>query len=176
MTPPNRLDEQLEAIIGHSLSDGTDIEGVLPQGTSTQGQVSVLFNATGLNRVEDIPYVNFRAIITDMKSHIERLENQIEELTIQGLIKPIAIYDLNENHILNQPIHLVLQESEDHSLVTWPELDLFGEGNCPSDAISTLKTEIVALYDDLVSTPASELGSLPKQWLRTLNRIILVNA
>ncbi len=111
-----------------------------------------------------------------LKALLDGVIDRLKEMESQGTIKSTMIYDLDELHPLKQAIHIVLQESGDAVIASWPELHLYGEGETPSDAISTLKTEIIHLYDDLSSSQAAQLGVLPQRWLKTLRQVIQDNA
>ena len=113
-----------------------------------------------------------------LKAVLDTVINKLKDLEAQCSFKPTVtvIYDLDQSHSLQQPVHILLQESEEAVLVSWPELHLYAEGETANDAIAALKAEIVRLYDDLTSTPEPQLGVLPKRWLRTLAIVVRRNA
>ena len=100
---------------------------------------------------------------------------KVKELEGKCSARPSAIYDLDEHHRLKQPIFIVLEEMDDSVLASWPELHLYAEGENPNSAIATLKREIIALYDDLTSSEADQLGEMPLRWRATLSHVILEN-
>ena len=100
---------------------------------------------------------------------------KVKELESKCSARPSAIYDLDEHHRLKQPILIVLEEMDDSVLASWPELHLYAEGENPNSAIATLKREIIALYDDLNSSEADQLGEMPLRWRATLSHVILEN-
>ncbi|MBI4339162.1 MAG: hypothetical protein HY680_04335 [Chloroflexi bacterium] len=114
--------------------------------------------------------------ILALKALLDSVIDKLQEMESQGTIKSTMIYDLDDGHPLKQAIHVVLQEAGDTAIASWPELHLYGEGETPNDAINTLKTEIIHLFDDLSSTHPTQLGVLPQRWLRTLRQVIQTNA
>lgn len=122
------------------------------------------------------PPVRAAADYSSLKLMLDDVIEVVKELKEQGSFKATAIYDLAESHSLKHPLHVILQETEETVIASWPELHLYAEGGSPNDAMASLKNEIIALYDDLISTPEPELGILPKRWLNTLKSVIKVNA
>lgn len=84
------------------------------------------------------------------------------------------IYDLgSKKHTLVEPIDAIYDYLlQDEILAIFPELELYGEGATESEARADLQNELIDLFEDLDSTPDSDLGDIPKAWKRILNRII----
>ncbi len=108
-------------------------------------------------------------------SALDEVLAKVKELESKCSARPSAIYDLDEHHRLKQPILIVLEEMDDSVLASWPELHLYAEGENPNSAIATLKREIIALYDDLTSSEADQLGEMPLRWRATLSHVIQEN-
>lgn len=89
----------------------------------------------------------------------------------------LTIYDLGSpDYSLVYPLSIVIEEyGEDQSVIArCPELDTLGEGMTSiTIAIQALRDSILDLYDELIETDVSTLGTLPLTWLRILKRIIV---
>ena len=117
------------------------------------------------------------AVPNDLGREISLLRQEVEnisrELRCRPVVKPVALVDLGAGTlILRQPIQIVIEEYEDEVTASWPETEAFGSGDTESEAILALKRDIASLYDDLMSTSDSELGTLALGWKRTLGRLI----
>ena len=73
---------------------------------------------------------------------------------------------------LTRAVLIVIEEHEDEVTASWPEVEAFGAGRSPDEAILALQRDIVALYDDLHDMPDAELGPLLLDHKRILNRMI----
>lgn len=111
---------------------------------------------------------------------IDRLETRVSELIADLKSRPersnASIVDLNNDGlVLLQPLMIVIEQYADEVTATWPEVEAFGSGASPSEAILSLKKDIGALYFDLESAQEEELGTLALAWKRTLGRVIVPN-
>jgi len=115
----------------------------------------------------------------DIKDRLETLTNQTGELKLEVMDRPLKynsqIRDLgDEAYNLLEPLLIAIEEypGEDITIASFPEIEAFGEGVTEADAILSLKTAILDLYDELKDTPSSTLGVLPRSWWNVLQKII----
>jgi len=136
---------------------------------------------TEIPRVEELFYQGTVAATTE-SSILERLEtltNQTGQLRIDVQERPVKyntqIRDLgDENYALVEPLIISIEEytGEDTVIVSFPEIEVFGEGVTEAEALMNLKMAILDLYEELTDTPQEELGDLPKAWLSVLHKTI----
>ena len=74
--------------------------------------------------------------------------------------------------LLEQPVFIVLEEDGEEVAARMPELEAVGFGLTEPEAIHELKSELGALYEDLVISPDEELGRLPLSWKRILDNLV----
>jgi hypothetical protein len=115
---------------------------------------------------------------SELSSKISDLLKAIRELLLALRETPtlanVCLRDLgSEKYRLKEKIEIIIEEYHEETIAKWPELELFGYGISPSEAIMNLKNEIIDLYEDLSSTKKEELGKLPKMWLSILKKIII---
>jgi len=96
--------------------------------------------------------VTFEKRIAHLEQRLEKLEkNQFVSSQIQRL----------PHFNLSVPINVIIESDEDSFLATAHDLDLFGVGDSPVEALDNLKTEIEALIRDL-----SEHDELSREFKR----------
>lgn len=125
---------------------------------------------------EEFPQTDWQESITEQ---VETLTNQTGQLRSEVYEHPqkynVQIFDTGDpDYQLTAPI-LILIESyilNDAYIASFPELEIFGEGVTESEAIINLKYSLLDLYDELHDCDKSELGDLPRTWLRILDRLI----
>ena len=114
--------------------------------------------------------------IKSLRKELASCRNQINslcaDLKATPSIKQTELFDISEEFELIHPIPIVLEESEDEVVASFPETETFAVGSTESEAIMNLKSAITELYSDLSETPHEQLGRLPLSWLRTLKRIM----
>ncbi len=144
--------------------------------SSMIGQTST---ATGTQEVLS----EFQGRVNDLVSTTKSLRkelalcrNQINglcaDLKARPSIKQTELFDISERFELIHPIPIVLEESEDEVVASFPEVELFAVGSTESEAILNLKLSIIELFSDLAGTPKNKLGKLPLSWFRILNKVI----
>jgi hypothetical protein len=115
-------------------------------------------------------YDQWTAQLEKLRAQVEIL---IEELRTRPIVKMGTLMDIGSTHLtLLNPVQIVIEQYEDEVTASWPELEVFGSGDSDSEAILALKRDIVSLYEELCSTPDSELGALALGWKRTLQGVI----
>ena len=179
MITPNRETTPTEFIVHNFAgSDARQNETMVTEGGSPSGFAALADTYAIIGEGMRVNLPNLTSVIgaIQIQTLIESLKQMIEDLELRDSTNSTAIYDLNAAYYLVHPVQILIQESEDYCLASWPELNLYFEGQAASEAIAGLKEEIATLFDDLVSTPASELGILPKQWLRTLKLVVRESA
>ena len=145
----------------------------------------------GVNRFIDVtPIPNFerfervldQSSVTELTETVEVLANQTGQLCIEMQQRPIKyniqLLDLGDiQYRLREPILVVIEEynGDDTVIASFPEIEVFGEGETETEAIQNLRIAILDLYDELISTSSEILGNLPKTWLNVLQRLIQIN-
>jgi hypothetical protein len=114
--------------------------------------------------------------IKSLKKELAACRNQINslcaDLKATLSIKQTELFDIGESFELIHSIPIVLEESEDEVIASFPEVELFAVGSTESEAILNLKSSIIELFSDLTGTPKNKLGKLPLSWFRILNKVI----
>lgn len=78
--------------------------------------------------------------------------------------------------LLRAPLSVLVEEDEGQVLATVSEFEMVGEGETEPDAVADLKSQLGALYDDIITTPDQELGKLPRSWKRILEHLVIKDA
>jgi hypothetical protein len=114
--------------------------------------------------------------IKGLKKELSACRGQIyglcADLKARPAVKQTQLIDIGEEFELTQSIPIVLEESEDGTIASFPEVELFAIGATESEAILNLKSKIIELFTDLTGTSKNELGKLPRAWLRVLNKVM----
>lgn len=111
--------------------------------------------------------------VAELRQSVAELRDVVAELgealRVRPLVLSTEIIDLNsEDYSLHRPIPIVIEESEEETVASFPETETYGSGSTPSEAIGELKRQIASLYDDLANSDPSEFGKLPAAWWRIL--------
>lgn len=114
---------------------------------------------------------------TGLSQKLRELTNNVSELEETVTERPIVRLAFLSNlssgrYKVSSPFPVVLEEYDDQTLARWPEVEATGAGASELEAIAMLKQDIVALYEDLRSTPRSELGGAAATALSVLNSVI----
>ncbi len=155
------------------------ITSFVPTGPWIVAQPSVGRETREVPSAIDDKIANLEAVIKALKKELSACRGQIyglrSDLKSIPSIKQTQLIDIGEEFELTQPISIVLEESEDEVIASFPEVELFSTGNTESEAILNLKSKLIELFIDLTGTPQNELGKLPLVWLRILNKVIKPN-
>ena len=128
--------------------------------------------------------VRTSAPVQELSSRLKAIEERLdeihravtdlaEELSVRPIVKHTNLLDLDTaTYSLKCPLPVVLEEYGDEVVASIPELKAFGSADTDAEAISNLRKEIVALYEDLDATESDDLGRLPTSWLRILRATI----
>jgi hypothetical protein len=121
------------------------------------------------------PSVGYSEKADTIRSDISELSAKVETLLNRPNKWNAQIRDLGEEgYLLRESIQIVIEEYSDESVIArFPEIDVFGEGQNESEAISNLKLAILDIYDELVISDPNSLGRIPQMWLRILNQLIV---
>lgn len=85
-----------------------------------------------------------------------------------------SVVDLGDASLrLRSPIVVVLEVHDDEAIASWPEVEAWGSGTTPAEAINALKDELLSLYRELREASEEELGKLPRRWKQALRAIIV---
>ena len=71
------------------------------------------------------------------------------------------------------PLMVVLEYYLDEVVAHYPEVDAWGAGATPHDAIRALKRDIVNLYESMADDDETTLGAGPLSWKRALGAMIV---
>lgn len=144
--------------------------------SSMIGQHSVAAQTPEVPAVLQYRIGQLDSTIKSLRKELASCRNQINslcaDLKATPSIKQTELFDISERFELIHPIPIVLEESEDEVVASFPEVELFAVGSTESEAILNLKSSIIELFSDLAGTPKNELGKLPLSWLRILNKVI----
>lgn len=143
---------------------------------------TVLASTTGGSE-SDKHIAQLRDKIDDLSSSMELLRNDVAScracldslysaVTDKPLIKETRLVEIAAELEVIEPIPVVIEESEDEVVASFPELEVFAVGASEAEAISSLKTEIRGLYYELVDTPDEQLGRVPQTWKRVLAKVV----
>ena len=110
--------------------------------------------------------------LSSCKEKIDSLHRMLEE---RPIVRHTKIFDLGCGLHVVEAIPVVIEETEDEVIASFPEIEVFGVADTESEALLKLKKNIVDLYYDLINTTQDELGELPLSWLRVLKRILIHN-
>ena len=118
--------------------------------------------------------------VTDMAAEIEILKDKVQQLLTEleerPLVSSILIYDLGIDGLsVKLPISIVLEETDNEALATWPETRAYGLGGTLAEAIIDLKANIADLYTDMISWNQDNLGAIAIYTLRVLKSHIQAN-
>ncbi len=103
------------------------------------------------------------------KERIESLHRMLEE---RPVVKETSIFDVGDNLQVVHAIPVVIEETGDEVIASFPEIEVYGVGSSEAEALSNLKAEIRDLYFELTELRQDELGRLPLGWRRVLERLI----
>jgi hypothetical protein len=94
-------------------------------------------------------------------------------LAEQGVVRNAMLCDLgHEGYSLRCPITVIIEEYDEETVARLPEVEAFASAATEPEALALLKEDIIRLYEDLISTPEEQLGTLPWQWRAALLRLI----
>ncbi len=115
--------------------------------------------------------------LRDLKEQTAQLSSLVSELSERladhPVVKPITLYDLNTiDYSLMRPINAILELHDDEIIASFPEIEVFGSGTTESEAISSLKLQILDIFEELRDSDPKELGKLPQSWKRILDALI----
>lgn len=138
---------------------------------------------TQIPKIYETGYQGSTTTDEDLIQRLEELTNQTGQLNKDSQGRPnkynIQIRDLGEKEYhLKEPLLVTVEEYsyDEVFIVSYPEIEAFGEGVTEAEAIANLKKSILDLFDELSQTPEDELGVLPKTWLNILNSLIKVDS
>lgn len=108
--------------------------------------------------------------VTVLSKHVEALEERLAE---QGVVRNAMLCDLGrEGYSLRCAITIVIEEYDEETVARLPEVQAFASAATEAEALALLKEDIICLYEDLISTPEEQLGTLPRQWRTVLLHLI----
>jgi len=102
----------------------------------------------------------------------ESIDNLYEEFTDRPIIKETRLFDIDEEFEVIEPLPIVIEESDDEVIATFPEVEVFAVGSGEAEAINNLKREVSKLYYELINTPDEQLGRVPQSWKRVLTKVV----
>ncbi len=133
--------------------------------------------ALHLTQIRHYMPINLEERLRTVEEAVAGLRETVAELSEALRERPLVlsteIVDLgSENYSLCHPIPIVIEESEEEIVASFPETETFASGGTPSEAIGELKRQIVLLYEDLANSDPAEFGKLPAAWWRILQYYI----
>lgn len=113
-----------------------------------------------------------RKLADGLQSLKEAVETLRDELNDRPIRVQTQLLDIGDKYEVVHAIPIVIEESDNEVIASFPEVEVFAVGSSEPEAISNLKTAIADLYCELVETPRDELGRLPLSWLRVFEKVI----
>jgi len=115
---------------------------------------------------EEILSKDLRVIRDAVESLVSRLAEQPKSYTVQ-------INSLNSKIlIVGKPISILVEETEDEVIASWPEIGSFGRGSSVFEALVGLKADIERDFLSVVSRDNRELGEIAKYNKLTMSSYI----
>lgn len=163
--------------------DSNSAENAMIAGQKSLGDWEVaaskikLIEDEGTSSVTRVEHDQMSVQLLKQNKRLVSIEGDIKDIKSQIANRPFlattTLFDLGESdYELLFNINVILEKDEEEYLAIFPELELYGEGPNTTAAIEDLKSEILDLYDHLISMPDRKLGKAPKAWKRTLGKII----
>ena len=115
---------------------------------------------------------NVEGLKSEVLSCKECINRLSEELSERPIIKETRLFEIGEGIEVMQPIPIVIEETEEEVIASFPEVEVYASGLVEANAINNLKSQIKELFFDLVESKEDELGKLPKAWRRTLEKVV----
>jgi len=123
------------------------------------------------DRVDELAS-GLESVREELSSCKECIDRLYEEFTERPIIKETIIFDIDEDLEVITPLPIVIEESDDEVVASFPEIEVFAVGVGEAEAINNLKIQIKELYLELVATPQGQLGKIPRTWRRILEKVI----
>ena len=129
----------------------------------------------------DINQLNVRITLVqqELSNCMELLRGLADVIDQSSDMRLTAIHSIGNGrttHILNRPLFVSIEEDDNEVVASIPELRTSGFGSTDGEAIDDLKSILGELYQDLIETPAEQLGTLPLVWKRILTELVETNA
>jgi hypothetical protein len=117
----------------------------------------------------EIELVRLRNAVMATTIQVIKLQNQVRELTetlaAKGNTVSFILTDLASDHYqTTSPLAAYLEIGEDENLAHLIDVDVFGTGDTPTEALQDLKSQIISLYEELQESKPEELGPAPERW------------
>jgi hypothetical protein len=122
-------------------------------------------------RVDDLAS-SLESMAQELSSCKECVDRLYSEFADRPIIKATWLFDISKDLETIEPIPVVIEETEDEALASFPEIETFAVGAGEAEAINNLKKEISKLYYELVDADDEELGRIPQAWKRVLRKVI----
>lgn len=155
-----------------------DIESMLLNSWSKMAFANIFRGAKYVGELTEL-----RTKVDDLSSRFDSLEREVlsckecinelySEFTERPIVKETRLFDIDEDLEVLEPIPIVIEESDDEVIASFPEAEVFGVGSGESEAINNLKKEVSKLYYELIDTPDEQLGKVPQSWKRVLSKVV----
>lgn len=132
----------------------------------------------GVVQLPQIQAGRIEAGLSILNQQLQELLSRVQELQEALAARPVIrngqLLDLGQaDYVLARPVAIVLEEySSGEIIARVPEFEAFATAHTESEAILSLKKQLINLYDDLAASVPGELGPLPASWKRALNHLI----
>lgn len=155
-----------------------DIESMLVDSWSKMAFANILRGAKYVGELTEL-----RTKVDDLSSSFDSLEREVlsckecinelySEFTERPIVKETRLFDIDEDLEVLEPIPIVIEESDDEVIASFPEVEVFAVGSGEAEAINNLKGEVSRLYYELIDTPDEQLGKVPQSWKRVLGKVV----
>ena len=161
---PKLYEEPLTAAFSECFDRGIIID-------SPSGQENERLSSTPSDAYKELIQFRINYLTQEIKELRELLEKNLPDQIIG--VAQTQIYNLGtENYELVEPLNVIIKIYKEETIALIPDLELYAEGNNEIESINNLKMELLDLFDDLTDMDDEELGDDPKNWKKTLNRLI----
>lgn len=138
---------------------------------SPSGQESERLSSTPSDAYKELIQFRINYLTQEVKELREILDKNLSDQIIG--VAQTQVYNLGtENYELLEPLNVIIKIYKKETIALIPDLELYAEGNNEIESINNLKIELLDLFDDLNDMDGEELGDDPKNWKKTLNRLI----
>lgn len=106
----------------------------------------------------------------DLELRLRRLELAVAD---RPTTSSTVLRDLNSaDYEVVGDISIDLEAYTEETVAKWPDVGLYGTGTCEADAVAELKSQILALVEDLETEDDEGLGPAPRAWKRVLSKVV----
>ncbi|MFC1912120.1 hypothetical protein ACFLXG_03080 [Chloroflexota bacterium] len=108
----------------------------------------------------------------DLSACKECIDKLYSEFMDRPIVKETRLFDISEDLEVLTSIPIVIEETDDEVVASFPEVEVFAVGTGEAEAINKLKKAVEDLFSELIDTPDEKLGKVPLSWKRVLTKVV----